>query len=210
MEGVVGEDELGALGFGEAVGDEIDVEVFVGAVNLVADDGVADVGEVDADLMFAAGMRLDFEEAEGGVVVGEGAKEFPTGFGRESVFDDVVFDGDVAVEIAAERGGNFSGGFSGMVVDDRKVGFLDGFGFPCAADGAGGGVFFGEEDEAGGFAIEAIDEMVIGLEVKADAADEAGGFIAFGGMDDEAGGFVENENLVVFVDDVEEFGHFAD
>ena len=44
VEGVVGEDELGALRVGEAIGDEIDVEVFVGAVNLVADDGVADVG----------------------------------------------------------------------------------------------------------------------------------------------------------------------
>ena len=61
VEGLVGEDELGALGIGEAFGDEVDVEVFVGPVNFVAYDGVADVGKVDADLMFAAGVGLDFK-----------------------------------------------------------------------------------------------------------------------------------------------------
>ena len=144
VEGVVGEDELGALGFGEAVGDEIDVEVFVGAVNFVANNRVADVGKVDADLVFAAGMGLDFEETERGVVIGEFTEEFPTGFGGVASFDDAVFDGDVAVEVAAEGGEDFAVGFVRVVVDDGEVGFLDGFGFPGAAEGAGGGVFFGD------------------------------------------------------------------
>ncbi len=35
------------------------------------------------------------------------------------------------------------------------------------------------------------------------AADEAGIFIAFRRMADEAGGFVDDQQIVVFVDDVE-------
>ena len=46
--------------------------------------------------------------------------------------------------------------------------------------------------------------MVIGFQVKADATDEAGGFVAFGGVDNEAGGFIEDEQLVVFVDNIQE------
>ena len=43
------------------------------------------------------------------------------------------------------------------------------------------------------------------MEIESDTANKAGGFVAFGWVDDEAGGFVENEEAIVFVDDVEEF-----
>ena len=59
---MVGEDELGALLGGEPVFDEGEVAVFVGAVDFIADDGVAGVGKMDADLVFAAGLRADVEE----------------------------------------------------------------------------------------------------------------------------------------------------
>lgn len=62
VEGLVGEDELGALLGGEPVFDEGEVAVFVGAVDFIADDGVAGVGQMDADLVFAAGLRADVEE----------------------------------------------------------------------------------------------------------------------------------------------------
>ena len=38
-------------------------------------------------------------------------------------------------------------------------------------------------------------------QVDSGAADEAGVFIALGGMANEAGGFVDNQQVVVFVDD---------
>ncbi len=39
----------------------------------------------------------------------------------------------------------------------------------------------------------------------AGAADEAGIFVAFGGVADEVGGFVNDEEVGVFVDDGEQF-----
>ena len=49
------QDEPGALLRRQAVFDQRQIEVLVTTVQLVADDGVAEVGEVDANLVFAAG-----------------------------------------------------------------------------------------------------------------------------------------------------------
>ena len=62
VEGLVGKDELGALLGGETIFDEGEVAIFVGAGDFIADDGVAGVGQMDADLVFAAGVRTDVEE----------------------------------------------------------------------------------------------------------------------------------------------------
>lgn len=43
------------------------------------------------------------------------------------------------------------------------------------------------------------------IQMQAHAANEAGQFAVLAGMADEAGGFVENQQIFVFVDDVEEF-----
>jgi hypothetical protein len=50
----------------------------------------------------------------------------------------------VGVEVAAKGEVDGLGAFFGMAVDDGEVGFLDGAGFPGAAEGAGGGVLFGD------------------------------------------------------------------
>ena len=45
--------------------------------------------------------------------------------------------------------------------------------------------------------------------MQANAADQAGHFAVLGRMADEAGGFVDDQQFVVFVDDVEQFFHFC-
>ena len=61
VEGVVFKNQAGALRGGEPAFDKGQVAFLVAAVDLVADDGMAEVGEVDADLVFAAGAG---EEAQ--------------------------------------------------------------------------------------------------------------------------------------------------
>jgi hypothetical protein len=58
VEGVVLQDEPGALLGGKALLDEGEIQVIVAAVDFVADDGVAKMREMNADLMFAAGARF--------------------------------------------------------------------------------------------------------------------------------------------------------
>lgn len=110
----------------------------------------------------------------------------------------------MAVEVTAERGIDGLGISGWMSVDDGEVGLFYGSRFPSFAEGFGGGVLFGDDDDAGGFPVEAVDEVVICLQIKADPSHEARGFVAFSGMANEAGGFVEDEELFVFVDDVQE------
>src|SRR5437762_3237596 len=71
------------------------------AVRGVADDGVADVGTVDAELVGAAGFGGEFEEGVGGAVGGGGRsitvaarmKAFEDGVDGLGGFADVVADG---------------------------------------------------------------------------------------------------------------------
>ena len=64
VEGVVGQNQPLALGIGEAVFDEGEIEVVIAAVEFIADDGMAEVGEMDADLVFAAGAGDDPQEGK--------------------------------------------------------------------------------------------------------------------------------------------------
>lgn len=57
MKGMVVEDQPCALRIGKTVLRERQIAVFVMAVKFIADNGMAKVGKVDAELMFAAGVR---------------------------------------------------------------------------------------------------------------------------------------------------------
>ncbi len=57
---VEAEDALVLLG--PAFGDEFQVEIRIGAVDFVSDDGMADMGEVDAELVQAPGVGLEAQE----------------------------------------------------------------------------------------------------------------------------------------------------
>ncbi len=147
--------DFAAVGVGVNDGDGVEVEaVGFGAfavVFFVAEDGVADGGELYADLVFAAGEELDFdgggvvgladdgvageaEAAEGGVVDGVDVLVF--------VFGEVVFKGAGGFVEAAAEGG-----------DVVFLGLGPG-GLEFVADGFGLGV----EHDAAGVAVEAVDE----------------------------------------------------
>ena len=65
VQGVVVEGEFSQVGFGQFVVGGADENRFVVAVELVADDRVADRGEVYADLMLAARVRRAGDECGG-------------------------------------------------------------------------------------------------------------------------------------------------
>ena len=55
VQGLVGQNEPRLLLRGQAIFDQRQIQVFIAAVQFVADDRMAEVGEVDTDLVFAAG-----------------------------------------------------------------------------------------------------------------------------------------------------------
>jgi hypothetical protein len=79
--------------------------------------------------------------------------------GGRAVGADAVFDGDDAALVFAERRVNQAVVVAHVAVDDGEVFFLDGTGFPDFSQLAGDFGIFGDDDDAAGFAVEAIDEM---------------------------------------------------
>ena len=80
------------------------------------------------------------------------------GLGGRAVGTDAVFDGDLALLILAERRVNQAVVVADAAVDDGEVFLLDGAGFPDFTQLAGDGGIFGDDDDAAGFPVEAIDE----------------------------------------------------
>lgn len=64
MEGMVFKYQFGALGVGQAVLRKGQIAVFVAAVEFIANNRMTEMGEVDADLMFASGVWKDAEKRE--------------------------------------------------------------------------------------------------------------------------------------------------
>ena len=159
MEGVRGQQEGRRTLRGESGGDEVEVERFVATVDFIANNRMPDVRKVDADLVFPSAAGQDFEEREGGAGAREGAEPAHFGDGRGAVGSHAILDGDDAGLVAAKRrvdDGLLGGEFA---VDDGEVTLFHSAGFPLAAQVQGGGGVLRHEDEAAGFAVEAIDQL---------------------------------------------------
>src|ERR1035437_2588963 len=81
------------------------------------------------------------------------------GLGGCAVGADAIFDGDGAGLVFAERGVNQSMVFADVAVDDGQVFLEDGACFPDFAEFTSNDGIFGDEDEAGSFAVEPVDEV---------------------------------------------------
>jgi hypothetical protein len=176
------------------------------AVETVAEDGVAEGGQMDADLMRAAGADFDFEISVAGVAfddapVGEGGAAGAEAAGHLRAMNGVAGDGLVEATVV---------GF-GEALDDGEIDLVDFAGGELFAEGAVGGVGARDDDDAAGFFVEAMDDtgtiVAAGggelAEVVEQGIDEGAGVLAGAGMDDYARGFVDDDDVFVFIEDVE-------
>ena len=190
-----------------------------GAVEGIADDGMAEGLGVDADLMGAAGFDADFDEGEGAVGSGKAFEHVEVGDGGASVCSAGGHT-DAADEVAGDR--EVDGGvvFFEMAVEESDIGFGDLALREHFAEFAVGAVVFGDEDEAAGLLVEAMDdagaEVSAGgrefVEVEEEGVDEGAavalvdsiwGGVACSGVDHHACGLVDDGEVLVFVEDVE-------
>ena len=134
---------------------------------------------------------------------------------------NAVFDGHNAGLVFAKGRINGSQIRHHMTMDNGQIFLLDGAGLPDFAQFTGGFGIFSNEDEAGGLAIEPVNQIRRGgrmrnggwrgvkqtltLQIDTGTADEAGILIALRRMTDEIGRFVDDEQVGVFVDDGEQF-----
>jgi hypothetical protein len=174
----------------------------------VAEERMAEVLEVDADLMGAAGVEGTLDE---GADAGELLEDAPAGtggasaavedghfFSMDGMAADGILDGAAAWagEVAADEGE--------VDLRHRPAGKL-------AGEMGVGEVVLCDDQAAAGVLVQAMDDA--GALLAADGAegaamgqqgmDERMAGVASGGMDDEAGGLVEDEEVRVFVEDIE-------
>jgi predicted ABC-type ATPase len=204
-----------AVGFGVDEGEVAGVEGeavgrFVGvAVHGVAEDGVAVGFELDADLVLAAGVELAAEVGDFLLGVGLHHEVAEDGeFALADVFGDVHFAG---VGVFEEEIFELGFVFFGDAVDDDIVAAGDGVLEELFLEGAEGIPGAGEDEEAGGVAVEAVDEVdlvfaVLLLEVVGEEFGDEGAFFLGVGGGEEAVGFVDDEDVGVEVDDLQAVG----
>ena len=117
----MGKDQLLTLRGGESVFHQRQIKVFIPAVEFVANNGVAEVGEMDADLMFAAGMGQHAEKGEISFHAGETALDGKIRFRRRTVRADTVLNRDAAGGVASERLVNHALVRADVAVDDGEI-----------------------------------------------------------------------------------------
>ncbi len=138
------------------------------AVEVVADDGVAEGLEMDADLVGAAGFDFDFDEGEGAVCGGYALDDVDVGNGTAAVWATGGHAG-AADEVAGYGEGDGGVVLGDVAVDEGEVGFGDLAVREHVAELAVGGVVLGYEDDAGGLLVEAMDDA--GAEVAIDVGE---------------------------------------
>jgi len=174
--------------------------------------------------MRSSGVELDFHERRGAklddfVPLGERFAKLASGnmlagFCRRgegfhsSAMDWIAADGKI----------DLSGKLIEGAFNQRKVSFFDGAGAERLGQFCVRKVVLGDDDETGGFFVEAVDnagtkaifEFGAALRERLSAAeervDQRAMRIPCPGMDAHAGGFVDDEQVIVFVEDIERNG----
>lgn len=195
---------------GDAVGVEEEAaaesRLGLGAVEGVADDRVADAGEVNADLVGAASADADFEEGELRVAA-EDAVRAPSG----AAFGEACGHADPAHGVAGDGALDAAGLILHGALDQRQVNFFDFAGGELRGEIPVRGVVLGDQEDAAGEAVEAVDnagaqiaaELGEGVEAMEEGVDERAGVNASSGVDDHAGGFIDGDDGGIFVEDMQ-------
>ncbi len=183
------------------------------AVKRVAEDRMFEGGEVHTNLMRASGVELDFDERGGTKLLEDG----PVGAGIAGVCGFAGRPGGhsyAALGIAGD--GKFDGAFcSGeFSLDEREIGFLNG----TRAKGFGKfgvrEIVFGDEDCAARIFVEAMNDSraqrVAALRERLATAekrvDERAARVPCSGVNGHASGFVDDDELVVLIKNIERDG----
>ena len=172
----------------------------------IACDGATCGGGVDADLMGTTGVQAEFKQTG----AGPGAEDFPIGFCRTTPTSDrhpLAGHG-----VAADRPIPRACISTGPAEDESEVGF---FRFPVtelSAEFAVGSIIFRGDENAGGFAIETVNDAgtiggASGGELAFTMVKEGGGEGSGGatctGVDVHSGSLVDDEDVLVLMEDVE-------
>jgi hypothetical protein len=167
-------------------------------------------GEVDADLVSAAGVEAGFDESGVGDVE-EGAPVRAGGAGAGEHDTAASGHAGAALGVAGNREIDAAVCLFEGALDEGDVGLFDLTLAKGFTEFGVGEIGFGDEDDAGSVFIEAMDDagaegvaaLGEGLAAAEERVDQSAAGIASAGVDGHAGGLVDGDEVVIFVEDFE-------
>src|SRR5262245_12676065 len=117
-----------------------------------------------------------------------------------------MFDSDRAALVSTQRGMDDCPRVLNASMDDRQVLFRNRTDLPNLSHFQSSGGMFCNEHQSGGFAIQAVDQVGPdrATQIKAHASDEACESVSFGGMTNQVRRFVEDQQIVILVNNVQQ------
>ena len=174
-------------------------------VERISHDGMAEMLEVDADLVGATGAGLAFHEGfslerSEDPVLGD---RFPAAFGDRHF---LPVDG-----MASDRGLDLAVRHAGDSLDEREIGFFHQAVGELPGERLVGGVGFCDDEASAGFLVEPVDDAgpldpadhAQAGAVEKQGVDQSAFRVSGTGMHDQPGRLVQHENRGVFMEDVE-------
>src|SRR6266404_2115794 len=191
-----------------------------GAIERVSDKRMLHCGEVHTDLMRSTCVELDLEQSRGS----KSGEFAPLGASRAHAATLIAmvlarllsecFHARAVDGIAANRQLDFASSVFELAFDERDVGFFYGAGAKRFGQFSVGIVVFCDDDEAGGLFIKTVhDSGAQSIRLRTatrkilsptqERVYQRAAGIPCAGMHAHAGGFVDDEQVVVFVEDVQ-------
>ncbi len=164
---------------------------------------MADVSEVNSQLVGAAGHRFEIEES----CVVHPLLNPKAGLGVLAVGIDRP---EFYVREACDRGFDHAFVIVDKAFDDGGVALFDPFFAELTREGTVSAIGLGGDDQTGRLFIEAVDETgahhaaaAVFVQVMGQGVEQCAVFVAVGGVDEHVGGLVDDDEVLVFENNIE-------
>ena len=207
VKSLVFQNKLPTLFIRQPVLDKGQVQVFVAAVEFVANDRVPDVREMNTDLVLPASPRPNIEQRKLAFNALETADNRTFRFRRRSVVTHLILNGNDTVIVPAQGSVDNKSLRRDMAVNHRAILLFNRPRFPNAPEFTCSLCGLSDNNHPARLAIQPIDK--VGMDgwpkMQADAADKTRPCVAFGGMTDEPSRLVDNQQVRILIEHVEQF-----
>jgi hypothetical protein len=207
MEGMKGDLKKPPLSLREVSDHEIEVDPLVASIEFVTHDRVAEVRQVDADLVLTTGVQPNSDPGIDLLPALEVPLAAPTGPGGSPIGSNTVLDGHRTGHLAPQRGidGPVTQRHSATNQGDVLLG--DQTRRPQRAQLRPSFVRFGEDHDPARLPVEAVDHVGFKTQVNANPTHQTGILVSLGRMADQACRFAQDQQVCILVQDLKQSHH---
>ena len=157
MQSLIGQEQGGALVFGQAGVHKIKVILFIAAIQFVANDRESEVGQMDANLVFPTRQRPHGKQREVLAATLEGPHQAELCLCGRAILPNAILDHHRALQIASKWCVDDPAGRFNLPVDDGQIALFHPAIFPQPTAFERGPGVFRHQNQSARLAIKAVD-----------------------------------------------------